>query len=308
MKKISIAIITYQRPLSLKKLLLSLTEQKIDSTLSVSIIIVDNDTSNAAKDTVDSLTEYPFNINLNVEEKRGIVSARNRAVSEFLKTDSEILIFIDDDEWPVNNDWLENLLKVQKDYEADFVYSDVQTIPETPEIAWVKTAFQIEQKKQNILPIKKFYTNNLLIMRKVLEVLNPPFDERFSITGSEDLHFSIRANNLNLKAYYTSNAPVQETFFESRATLKWFFLRGYRIGESSTRAYLYEGHFPKVYFFLLFLFFGRVGRILQTFIKGIITWDKGYFAKSYMYLGTSIGTVLGFFNLQYNEYNKTHGK
>jgi glycosyltransferase involved in cell wall biosynthesis len=308
MENISIAIITYKRPLSLKKLLLALKEQVVDKKLSLSIIVIDNDELNSAKEIVDALHKYPFEIKLTVEKKRGIVAARNRAVSEFLKTEAESLIFIDDDEWPVKSNWLMTLLEVQKRYEADIVYSDVETIPESKQIEWVNIAFTLNRKEKKVAPTDRFYTHNLLLTRDVLERLNPPFDERFALTGSSDLHFCLKANKLNFKAYYTPDAPVQELFFESRANFKWFFLRGYRIGEGSTRAHLYEGEAPKIYLYILFMFIGRVGRAFQMLLQGVYKRNKGYLTKSYMYLGTSIGTLLGFFNIQYNEYSKTHGK
>jgi glycosyltransferase involved in cell wall biosynthesis len=306
MKKISVGIITYMRPIGLEKILTSLKEQILEN-IELSVIVVDNDATGENQKVIDKLKNngYPFKLNLFVEKKRGIVAARNRTVSEFLKTDAESMIFVDDDEWPVNNDWIMKLVEVEDKYNADIVYSNISILPESDEISWVKTAYRSNSNGEVIRPIKEYFTNNLLVRRGVYETLNPPFDERFAMTGSSDLHFCIKANNMGFKAYYTPEATVEEIFPKSRATLKWFFLRGYRVGEGSTRANMYEG---QKFFYIIFLFLGRFVRSIQMFIKTVFTLKKGYLAKGITYIGATIGTVAGFFGLQYNEYNTIHGK
>ena len=309
MKKITIGIITYMRPIGLEKILRSFKSQKLDN-IDLSIIVVDNDATGENQKVINKLKDegYPFKLDIFVETKRGIVAARNRTVSEFLKTDAESMIFVDDDEWPVHDDWVMKLIEVEEEYNADIVYSDVFVIPETDKISWAKKAFSSNDNGDIIRPTKSFYTGNLLVKRHVYETLNPPFDKRFAMTGSSDLHFCIKANNKGFKAYYTPEAPMEEIFPTTRATLKWFFLRGYRTGEGSTRANMYEGKILSVYFYIIFLFAGRFVRAIQMFIQSLLTFDKGYLAKGITYVGATIGTVTGLFGLKYNEYNTIHGK
>jgi glycosyltransferase involved in cell wall biosynthesis len=309
MKKISVGIITYKRPIGLEKILSSLKSQTLEN-IELSVIVIDNDATGDNQKVIDKLKEegYPFKLELFVETNRGIVAARNRTVSEFLKTDSESMIFVDDDEWPVYNDWIMKLVEVEEEYNADIVYSDISILPENDKISWAKIAYRSNSDGDTIRPIKEYFTNNLLVNRNVYEALNPPFDDRFAMTGSSDLHFCIKANNMGFKAYYTPEATVEEIFPETRATLKWFFLRGYRTGEGSTRANIYEGKILSVSFYIMFLFLGRFVRSIQMFIKSVFRLDKGYLAKSITYVGATIGTVTGLFGLKYNEYNTIHGK
>jgi len=309
MKHICIAIITYKRPLGLRKLLNTLTSQE-QGGITLSIIVVDNDATGKNTEVIEDLKkdDYPFELDLFVENKRGIVAARNRAIEEFLNTELECLIFIDDDEWPVKNNWIAELLSAQEKTNADIVYSDVHIIPESEDLNWAKKAFEIKSISEDIVPIKKYYTNNLLISRHVCEKMHPLFDERFAMTGSSDLHFSIKANNLGYKAYYTPHAPVEEVFHSSRANVKWFFLRGYRIGEGSVRAHIYEGDFPKVYVHIAILILGRFARSIQMLVKSIIFFNKSYLVRSVSYLGSFIGSITGLFGLKYNEYSTIHGK
>ncbi len=309
MKKISVGIITYMRPIGLEKILSSLKLQSLEN-IELSVIVADNDATGENQKVIDKLINkgYPFKLELFVERTRGIVAARNRVVSEFLKKDAESLIFVDDDEWPVQNNWIEKLLEVERDYNADIVYSDVNIIPETDEINWVKLAYRSNSNGENIRPTKSFFTGNLFVKRHVYETLNPPFDERFAMTGSSDLHFSIKAINAGFKAYYTPEAAVEEIFPATRATLKWFFLRGYRVGEGSTRANIYEGKTSSIFFNIVYKFFGRIARAIQMFIQSLFTFNKGYLAKGCTYMGAAVGTIAGLFGLKYDEYSKIHGK
>jgi len=308
MNNICIGVITYKRPIGLKHLLNALKTQELDN-IKLSVIVVDNDATGENKKVIDAIEHsLPYDVSLYVEKTRGIVAARNRVVTEFLKTDNEALIFIDDDEWPVNSNWIKKLLEVYIKYDADIVYSDALVIPESDDISWINKAFRINKMKAEITPIQKFFTNNLWITRHVLEKLNPPFDQRFAMTGSSDLHFSIKVNNFGFKAYYTPFAPVEEVFHKSRANYKWFFLRGYRVGEGSTRANIYEGSSPLKYLYIPYMSLGRLFKSILNFIKSVFTLDKGYLAASITYLGAAIGTITGLFGLTYDEYNTTHGK
>jgi glycosyltransferase involved in cell wall biosynthesis len=310
MKKITVGIITYMRPIGLEKILLSLKTQSLEN-IDLSVIVVDNDATGENQKVIDKLNSenYPFKLELYVEKTRGIVAARNRTVSEFLKTDAESMIFVDDDEWPVNSNWIEKLVEVQDNYNCDIVYSDVYILPETDKIEWVKTAYRSNGYGDKIVPTKDFFTNNLLIKREVYEDLHPAFDMRFAMTGSSDMHFCLKANNRGYKAYYTPEAPVEEIFPTSRATLKWFFLRGYRTGEGSTRSNMYESKsLLSLSGYLVYKFAGRFVRAIQMLLKSLFKLDKGYLAKSCNYIGATIGTVTGLFGWKYNEYNKIHGK
>lgn len=307
MQKVYIATITFKRPEGLRKLLSELRFQQADQ-MDIHVLIVDNDCTGDNRKIVNSLSDnYPFKLTLIEEPERGIVSARNCAVNEFLKSNAEVLVFIDDDEWPVTNDWLITLVDTQKREACDLVYSDVYTVPESEQIAWVQQSFRSQRQTKDVSEIKKFYTNNLLITRKVLEEVSPVFDERFALTGSSDLHFAVKCIKAGFKAVHTPYAPVQEIFPASKATLKWFFLRGYRSGEGSTRAYVYEGKFPATHLKCMVMGSARFIYALWQFIKAGILLNKGLLANACFRLGASLGTFGGFFNLQYHEYNTIHG-
>ena len=307
--KALISIITYKRPNGLKRLLQALQEQKIEPGLSTEILVIDNDCTGENPKVVAEL-EPKAKIKINIIQApiKGIVSARNKAVEYFLETDFTCLVFIDDDEWPSESSWLQTLVNTQIETNADIVTSRMFVLAENSSYKWVEKVFGSNTHiRKKVSPTRRFYTNNLLIMRKVLEVIKPAFDLRFAFTGSSDLHFCIKCLNAGFTAIYTPHAPVKEFYPASRSNLRWFFLRGYRAGEGATRANLYEGKIPNAYFYCLSMFVLRLGRGFYNAVFGITTFDKALFARSLLQIGSGIGTLGGLFGISYEEYKTIHG-
>jgi len=140
-----------------------------------------------------------------------------------------------------------------------------------------------------------------------LETIQPAFDKRFAMTGSSDYHFALKCRYAKLSAFYT-NAPVIEEFPKSRATISWFAKRGYRSGVGFTKSHLYEDNIIKVIPFCLFMSGVRFIRGLYYLSYGIITFNKLRITNGIFRFSSSVGTMAGFFRLQYNEYKIIHGK
>ena len=238
--KATIAIITCRRPKWLQRLLEALIKQKVDSDTELDIIVVDNAGEEAVEDVVSQIMAVsPYQISYFHEPQPGIVFARNRCVKEFLKTNSQNLFFIDDDEWPEAENWAQNLLDKQKEYQVDIITSHVISVGEDSTPQWaIKLIYGKNQfKEADLAPV--FYTNNLLISRKTLETVTPAFDERFAMTGASDYHFALKCKKAGFLSRYTV-APALEEFPKSRATVKWFLKRGFRSGIGFTRSHLFE--------------------------------------------------------------------
>lgn len=305
--KILVCAITYGRPISLGKLLESLQVQKINKNDSCEICIVDNDCTGNNDAVVERYQHSPYLIHYLKEPQKGIVFARNKAVDYFLNSKNDALVFIDDDEWAENDNWLENLIRAQRDSDADVVMGDVISVPETSRQAWIVEAMRPVKYQQNLQVITKFYTNNLLILKRVLEVITPAFDERFALTGSEDLHFSIKAKNAGFKAVYVNNAPVHEIFPATRSTMKWFMLRGFRNGSGAARAAIFESQGKRVFLKLIFQSAARFARGILTACVGIMRLNKGKIVLGVMRMASGIGTIAGMFGVDYEEYRTIHG-
>ena len=304
---LTIAVITCRRPNWLKRLLVSLSEQVVSENVSIEILVVDNACEEICQDVVNKQSlKSPHPIIYKTEPTPGIVAARNQCVTTFLKSDSQHLLFIDDDEWPENNNWAQQLLDMQRVYNADIMTSHVISVGEGGTPPW---AIKLIYGKNNLNEGDKvdvFYTNNLLICRHVLENIKPCFDARFAMTGASDYHFSLKCNKAGYKAYYTV-APVIEEFPSSRASIKWFIRRGFRSGIGFTRSHLFENKLPYAIVFCLLMSSIRLLRGFGYLLLGAVTFNKMTFVDGLFRLASSIGTLVGFFGVKHEEYKTIHG-
>ncbi len=306
--KASIGIITCNRPQGLKRLIDSLNDQKVSPDTELEILIVDNDCNQETKDIVTKARKnHKSTLNYFEEPERGIVAARNKCVEQFLTSGSDFLIFIDDDEWPEKPSWAQDLLDAQKKHNADIVTSHVISVGEPGTPSWATQLLYGDNKLVEGQTVTKFYTNNLLISRKILEKISPAFDLRFAMTGSSDYHFSLKCKNADFVACYTS-APVIEEFPKSRATITWFAKRGYRSGAGFTRSHLIEDNLIHAIPFCLFMAITRFIRGVILSLYGVITIKKLRFIDGIFRLSSFLGSIAAFLGLQYSEYKTIHGK
>ena len=79
---ICICICTYKRPEMLRRLLSKVEEQETEGLFNYSIVIVDNDRSESARQTVESFArQSKISIKYYVESEQNIALARNKAVA-----------------------------------------------------------------------------------------------------------------------------------------------------------------------------------------------------------------------------------
>lgn len=307
LERILICTITHSRPKCLTKLLSELSKQKVKDSIAWDICIVDNDCTGKNQEVVQGFSNFMNRIHVIEEPRKGIVYARNTGVDFFLQDTYQALVFIDDDEWPAQTDWLQRLIDTQRETNSDIVTSHIQLHPETEKISWVKNAMGYQSPKEDIKEVKKFYTNNTLILRHVLETVQPAFDERFAYTGSSDLHFSLKCHAAGYKASFVKDAEVIELFFESRATLKWFLLRGFRNGSGATRSDLFVNTGVKQIARIFGMSILRLGRGCATLFLSLLKFDRGLMCLGAMRCAASLGTIAGIWGIKYNEYLKLHG-
>lgn len=304
----TISVITYKRPLWLKRLLESLSKQKISVNLDVDILVVDNASDKETEGIVNHISSIsPYKITYSTEATPGIVSARNKCVTLFLASSSKNLFFIDDDEWPKDDDWAQKMLDKKELYSADIVTSHILSVGEEGTPEWAVSLIYGENALSEGDVVKIFYTNNLLLSRKVVETITPAFDSRFVMTGASDYHFALKCSNFGFKAVYI-NAPVVEEFPKSRATIKWFVSRGFRSGIGYTRAHFFEDQLLVAISKGCIMSVVRLMRGIIYLFIGCITLSKLKIVDGLFRLCSSVGTIAGFFGIKHNEYKVTHGK
>jgi succinoglycan biosynthesis protein ExoM len=223
---ISICICTRRRKEGLRRLLDSLVKLKTPSDSNVRIIIVENDLENFSESIInDYLIKSSCKISYCLEPRLGIVFARNRSVKEAGECD--FCCFTDDDQI-VSSDWLLELLKCQKEFNADGVAGPTKPyfIKEIP--VYIRNYHQ-----PDIYPygtkVNSAFTGCLLLRKKYLDMVDGPFDIRFNFTGGEDSYLTMKITNLGGIIRFNPDAVAHEIIPEERSTIRFIIKRTFRI-------------------------------------------------------------------------------
>ncbi|WP_372619448.1 glycosyltransferase family 2 protein [Alteromonas stellipolaris] len=307
MEKVTIAIITCKRPIWLARLLDALQEQVFSEHLVPSILVVDNACDEETKEVVEQRRSGCIPIHYDVEKQAGIVYARNKCVSITTSMNSDYLIFIDDDEWPKDNTWASDLVLSAKRYTADIVTSHVISVDEAGKQNWATEILYPAPDQSEGQEISVFYTNNLLLSKRVLVEMSPCFDERFAMTGASDYHFALKCTHAGFKCIYT-DAPVVEEMPSSRKNIKWFCRRGFRSGIGFTRSHIFEESLIKAVLKSLVYSLVRVLRGVLLILKSLLKRNKGSLVDGLFRVCSGVGTFMGLFGVKHDEYKKIHGK
>jgi len=225
---ITICICTYRRPELLRGLLEKIAKQKTDGLFNISIIVVDNDLNESARDAVNSFKRKQLiNIDYYCEPEQNISLARNMAVRN---AKGSFIAFIDDDEFP-DDRWLMILLKAYYDYGGDGIQGPVYPSYQDGIPKWV-----IKGKFYNgpnypsglVLTWSQGRTGNLFLRKEIFDNPENLFSPQFG-RGAEDQDFIRRAIAKGYVFMYCHEAIVYEhipllrckrTFLLKRALLR----------------------------------------------------------------------------------------
>ena len=123
-ERVIIAIPTCKRPKSLARLLDAISALRTRA--DISVLVVDNDAE--ARQGFNYCrrlaADYRWPLRAVIEPQRGIAAARNRLVSEALRSQAQFIAMIDDDEWPGPN-WITHFLETQKQTGADILQGSI---------------------------------------------------------------------------------------------------------------------------------------------------------------------------------------
>ena len=220
---ISVCICTYKRLKHLTKLVSALQHQVTDGLFTYSIVVVDNDYTRSAEQTVEELRKHSFiPISYYNEPEQNIALARNRAVAN---AKGEFIAFIDDDEVP-SGSWLINLYKACDDFHADGVLGPVVPYYEVDIPKWVvrgKFHERPTHRTGEVLHWRNTRTGNVLFRRGIFDNRERQFRQEFG-RGSEDTDFFRRMISQGFRFVWCEEAPVYEAVTEERCT-RSFMLR-----------------------------------------------------------------------------------
>jgi glycosyltransferase involved in cell wall biosynthesis len=173
----------------LKRLLLSLQDQETAGLFDYSIVIVDNDKYESARNVVESFVkDSKISIGYFVEPEQNISLTRNRAVDN---AKGDFIAFIDDDEFPIR-EWLLKLYNIFLKYKCAGVLGPVK--PHYPDNTpkWLIKSNICERqshKTGTILNSEQTRTGNVLLDREMFNDGSNRFDRELGRGGGEDCVF-----------------------------------------------------------------------------------------------------------------------
>jgi glycosyltransferase involved in cell wall biosynthesis len=233
MTHICICICTYKREARLAHLLAILQNQKTDGLFTYSILVVDNDRDESAKQTIRTCSATSgVGIDYCVEPEQNIALARNRAVQN---AHGDFVAFIDDDELPVDA-WLLELYRAFLKYQPSAVLGPVKPQFETRPPAWVVRGGLFERPSYptgTVLAWHNTRTGNVLLKRSVCSVEGHLFRKEFR--HSEDQDFFKRITERGHVVIWCEEGVVYEVQYPDRFTVGYFLRRALLRGNVSLR-------------------------------------------------------------------------
>jgi GT2 family glycosyltransferase len=303
--RVAICVATYARPDGLARVLDGLSTQHVDAL--VRVVVVDNDAAGPSRAACEArASAFGLGLRYEVEPRRGITYARNKAV-ETAGADVDFIAMLDDDEVPEAR-WLASLLRVQAKYDADIVTGPV--IPYFPEAPsdWVRDGrFFDRPRYETGHTLPHAHTHNVLVRRAVFERTGR-FDDRFALTGGEDLQFFRRAKADGARIVWANDASVEEWIPASRTNLGWLLRRAYRSGGTLGQV---DRDRPDVIVALPMRIVRGGGRMVQGALLlpvALLMWrDRQVrLVRALQLIWRGAGMITGVLGGRYEEYRVTH--
>ena len=250
---VAITVVTFRRPESLKRLMDSLNglQFRCGDSPRICFCVVDNDVDQSAKTAVNSHRFPPdWELRYDVVPQRGLSHVRNRAIE--LSEQADFLIFIDDDQVADEN-WLDELLKAQHEFNADVVWGrNKPKFDQPPSDAIIDLDYYNANgigggtdAIRNDVRMKMGYfdppavstggnclyadTNNVLVKRAVLTD-DLRFNSIFDGCGGEDREFFGRVVAAGNRIVWANEAVTYECLPPERMRLSWMMRREYASG------------------------------------------------------------------------------
>ena len=233
--RVLVAALTYRRPADLAEILPLLIAQAAAGDPWTEVLVVDNDPDAGAADLVRGVAEHSP-VRYAHEATPGIAAARNRALAE--ATGFDLLVFIDDDERPVD-DWLARLLATYAIDRPTAVVGPVVSRYDAPPEPWISAGRFFERRRMATgTVVDVAATNNLLLDLAQVRKLDLRFDERFGLTGGSDTLFTRQILDRGGRMVWCDEAVVWDVVPTARLTRQWVLRRAYRSGNSYSRVAL----------------------------------------------------------------------
>lgn len=300
-KRVTVITLTYRRPDDLREALPVLVAA-ISGHPGADLVVVDNDVIPSAQPVV---AEFGPSVRYVHEAHPGIASARNRGLDE--TAESEIIVFIDDDERPQPG-WLASLLSLQVSTAAEAIAGPVVSVFEGELDPWIKAGRFFERRRHvSGTEVSVAATNNLLLDRAFVQRAGLRFDEAFGLSGGSDSVFTRQVRQAGGRILWCDEAVVIDVVPPDRATRRWVLRRAFRMGNTEARAQIHLARgMPRAIERAKAAVRGsvRVGGGLVQSCWGVATGSLARRARGRRKIMRGAGMVLAGFGYTYFEYGR----
>lgn len=295
---IAICVATFKRPGLLKCCLSKIKLLEIPKKNKVTLIIVDNDLNKSAEPTVKIfLKKYPLPIHYVIEPNRGIVYARNRLINEALLISSNLICFIDDDEFP-KADWLIKHFFALFQHNADVTTGPVIPIDNENQVETINFPSKF---KTGHIP-RHVAAGNVLFKSKLVDEQNLRFDLTYNFTGGEDFHFFDRSSAKKNNHIWVNDAIIYEHVSQERKTKKYLFFRHFTGAINNVIQYKYKKNKIQAWLHFILKIIGKIFGALTSFILYITTLKNTKLEKCIIKLASALGYLFGLLNIVIERY------
>lgn len=228
----SVIICTRNRCDALRETLSSLALVEIPDGATVEIIVVDNGSTDATRQTVTENANRSFGIRYFLEDRMGKSHALNTALRE---ARGDILIFMDDDIRP-SRGWLRGITEPIVDGLYDALSGSVVIAPhlQRPWMtgmhrAWLASTHYVDRTSPDTA-----VGANMSVSRKALSLV-PQFDPELGpgrLGLWEDTLFSMQIKQMGMKLGFSENAVVEHFFDPARLERSSFLNHAKALGQS----------------------------------------------------------------------------
>src|ERR1700761_6861085 len=298
-ESVIICIPTFKRPKMLKRLLDAIALLKTQA--QISVLVADNDAeSHAGFDLCHTLTGYPWPLTAVIAQKRGIAQVRNTLIEHALKTDTQFIAMIDDDEWP-DSQWIDQFLIAARSTNADILQGSIL-------FGCGEAADGHGDIRRPTGPVAMLQgAGNLLIRRAVLEEMPAPwFDPQFALSGGEDRDFFVRLEQAGKRFAWSDEARAYGDIPETRANLEWLLRRAYSVGNSDMLVLL--KHHPSPLRLAIESLKIMASLLLSPLAAVILAASPNRRAIPLQKLFRAAGKLSAMAGRRYNEYAVIHGE
>lgn len=226
---LTLAVLAFRRPDELRAALPLLVAQLDTIDWRGEVLVVDNDPDGSAALVVAELRDP--RVRYVHEATPGIAAGRNRAMDEC--PDSRLLVFIDDDERPIEG-WLSAMLATYLRLRPTGVVGPVTSeFTSVPDPWIVAGGFFRRRSLETGDLVDVAATNNLLLDLRAVHELGLRFDLRYGITGGSDTLLTRQLTARGGRLVWCAEAEVIDVVPAQRLTRQWVLQRSYRMGNTA---------------------------------------------------------------------------